>query len=364
MIMMKEAKMCIKFKKEDIQRQIGKEFLLLGEYKNIDTKMKIKHISCGTIFENTPYYVRKNKSCPVCNKNFSGGRRFEAAKVYQSKLLKEIFPEDEYIIDLSKFENVHSNITITHLECGESQELSVVNAKKRPYCRICRSKDSPYNPEIRRKSLISRLKKKYKGEWELVGDFVNRESLVEFRHKPCGTVISRTSTNMLFRDAIQKCPICKIDKNKRLFNKIRTFLTKNKIQFVCEKQFKNLRYKRPLKIDFYLPEYNLSIEADGQQHFYENSYDNSSLTDNIIRDRIKNEWHLKNKVSMLRFNFKHRLDVIDILTEIFLDDNPDMEKLIQRYSIYYSYFGEVSEEIYYLHANIHYYDLERSTTSA
>ena len=47
-----------------------------------------------------------------------------------------------------------------------------------------------------------------------------------------------------------------------------TILSDNNILFEREKRFPNLRYKHKLRFDFYLPDNNLCIEYQGQQHFY------------------------------------------------------------------------------------------------
>lgn len=52
-----------------------------------------------------------------------------------------------------------------------------------------------------------------------------------------------------------------------LENIMEDFLTKNKIKYEKQKTFKWLKYKHNLYIDFYLIEYNIAIECQGEQHF-------------------------------------------------------------------------------------------------
>lgn len=61
----------------------------------------------------------------------------------------------------------------------------------------------------------------------------------------------------------QGCPYCRESKGNRL---IRQFLTENNIKFEQEKRFDDCRNKKLLPFDFYLPEYNVCIEYDGEQH--------------------------------------------------------------------------------------------------
>ena len=53
-----------------------------------------------------------------------------------------------------------------------------------------------------------------------------------------------------------------------LENNVLMLLTKNHIKFETQKTFDWLKFKQPLRLDFYLPEYNIAIECQGVQHFY------------------------------------------------------------------------------------------------
>ena len=62
----------------------------------------------------------------------------------------------------------------------------------------------------------------------------------------------------------QGCPYCK---NSFLENEMSIFLKENKIKYEQEKTFEWLRDKGNLYLDFYLPDYNIAIECQGEQHF-------------------------------------------------------------------------------------------------
>lgn len=61
----------------------------------------------------------------------------------------------------------------------------------------------------------------------------------------------------------QGCPHCKSSKGE---NKIREWLIKNKIEFEQQYKFDDLKEKRLLSYDFYIPEHNMLIEYQGQFH--------------------------------------------------------------------------------------------------
>jgi len=60
------------------------------------------------------------------------------------------------------------------------------------------------------------------------------------------------------------CPKCS---DSKLEKKMREYLTENDINFVEQKMFDWLKYKGKLRLDFFLPDYNIAIECQGGQHF-------------------------------------------------------------------------------------------------
>ena len=56
--------------------------------------------------------------------------------------------------------------------------------------------------------------------------------------------------------------------------------------------------KRPLPFDFYLPEYNICIEYQGQQHYYpvEIFGGKNAFESQVLRDNIKREYCQKNNI--------------------------------------------------------------------
>ena len=86
----------------------------------------------------------------------------------------------------------------------------------------------------------------------------------------------------------QGCPICN---NSHIEEEIRQFLQVNNIIFEEQKTFDWLKHKNKLRLDFYLPDYNIAIECQGQQHFKDVYFDGktSLLEENIKRDQIKRD---------------------------------------------------------------------------
>jgi very-short-patch-repair endonuclease len=100
----------------------------------------------------------------------------------------------------------------------------------------------------------------------------------------------------------QGCPICKESKGELLVSNI---LTELNIKFDRQKSFTNLKYKYLLYFDFYLPDYNICIEYDGEQHFRSIEYWGGDKQFEIIklRDNLKSEYCKDNNINLLRLKY-------------------------------------------------------------
>ena len=98
----------------------------------------------------------------------------------------------------------------------------------------------------------------------------------------------------------QGCSKCNISKGE---DKIKNLLNKYNINFEEQKKFQNCKNIKELPFDFYLPNYNICIEFDGEQHFKENHYFNKKIVMKIKkRDNIKTNYCIDNKIKLIRLN--------------------------------------------------------------
>jgi len=94
------------------------------------------------------------------------------------------------------------------------------------------------------------------------------------------------------------CPICKESKGEK---QIRVFLENNKINFTPQYRFNNCINKYPLPFDFYLPDYNMCIEFNGEQHYKSFKFFGGSekFKQQLINDNIKLKFCENNKIQLL-----------------------------------------------------------------
>lgn len=97
-----------------------------------------------------------------------------------------------------------------------------------------------------------------------------------------------------------------MSKNER---RIEKFLKSLNIEYIYEKTFQDCKDKKVLPFDFYLPQYNLCIEFDGEQHFNDHMYSTYSTIPYVNleytqkHDKIKNEYCANNNINLLRIPY-------------------------------------------------------------
>ena len=100
----------------------------------------------------------------------------------------------------------------------------------------------------------------------------------------------------------QGCPTCNESYGEKIIKKL---LEDNNIKFIPQYKFKDCKNVFPLPFDFYLPEYNICIEYDGEQHFkrFRFEKDDMRLETRQKLDKIKNEYCRKNNIHLIRISY-------------------------------------------------------------
>lgn len=109
------------------------------------------------------------------------------------------------------------------------------------------------------------------------------------------------------------CPKCVVkSKNEIVIN---NWLNQNEINFETQKTFSDCGNISALRFDFYLPNQNLLIEYDGEQHFREVNYwgGYEGFEYRKTNDRIKTDYALKNGYSLLRISYAEKDNISEIL---------------------------------------------------
>ena len=88
--------------------------------------------------------------------------------------------------------------------------------------------------------------------------------------------------------------------------KIISALIQAQIPFITQKRFDTCIFpdtNKHLVFDFYLPEQNILIEYDGEQHFHKVKNDRYGYEGIVARDNYKNQWCKDNNIALIRIPY-------------------------------------------------------------
>lgn len=93
--------------KEEVKALTGEDYTVLGDYKNANTKINIKHNKCGHIWKITPNKFLHGRRCPRCNESHgerairkyldSNNIQYESQKRFKGCRYKKPLPFDFYL---------------------------------------------------------------------------------------------------------------------------------------------------------------------------------------------------------------------------------------------------------------------------
>ena len=98
---------------------------------------------------------------------------------------------------------------------------------------------------------------------------------------------------------------------------LQQILEKNHIKYIYQKSFIGMRYKLPLRVDFYLPEYNVAIEVQGNQHRNKKEMEGLlrinkgiSSEEKLIEEDIQKAFDEQQKRDILKKEYLQENDII------------------------------------------------------
>ena len=173
--------------------------------------------------------------------------------------------------------------------------------------------------------LKSKNKHLDKYNYDLV-EYINNITKVAILCKKCNKIFEQRPISHL---AGRGCPICCESKGEA---KVSKYLLENDISFIPQKTFKTLRDKNPLFADFYLDNFNLLIEYDGEYHYKAIRGSTPEIKQKNLeiqqrRDKIKDEWAKANNIPLLRISYWD-FDRIEELIEAFILEHRNKKDLV------------------------------------
>ena len=291
--------------KEEWQLESNKihnnEFEILQDPLSGKDIVNVLHKKCNNILKITlSNHLRRY--CVYC----SGKKRKtkEECQIESDKIHNNEFTILEYP------NSIKLNSLVLHKKCGEKINMSMNNhITHKNGCKKCSKNSLKSN-----RYWIDKCKDIWDDEFEIIDYVDNVWKKVQVKHKLCGSILIKDMNNLIHNK--RGCNICTRKAYGEFY--IKQFFDKNNIEYITQKSFKDLindKTGRKLKVDFYLPKYDISIEVDGVQHYKSIPHwgGDKSYDEQIYRDNIKNDF-FGNK--LIRINNKKIKDIEKIWQQL------------------------------------------------
>jgi very-short-patch-repair endonuclease len=264
----------------------------LVEYINMKTKVKIICPEHGIFKQSLKMHIHRKQGCPFCIGKYKTTKSYiiEAINIHKNK----------YDYSLVEYINGKSKIKIICPEHGifEQEAISHLSGNGCPDC----GGSKKLTTKIFIERAISKHGNKY--DYSLV-EYINMKTKVKIICPDHGIFEQLPQKHLIG----QSCKLCKSIMSKGE-KSIFSILESKNIIFEQQKTFNDCIYKRKLPFDFYLLDFNLCIEFDGEQHFKAYDYfgGKNKLKIQQKRDSIKNIYCKNNNINLLRIKFNENIE--------------------------------------------------------
>ena len=290
--------------KQRLYNKVENEYILVGYYKGYQKKVRLKH-SCGYTWDTLPANFLNHKArCPKC-----AGNAKLTNEEFKQKVLD--FKGQEYIFR-EQYKNSTTPILCEHNTCGYQWKITPGNFFGGKGCPKCSG-----SMKLTQDDFDEKVKKLFDNEYIFLEPYVNTMTSILCKHS-CGHKWKVRPDN-LFQG--KRCPLCSNESKGEKF--IREYLENKGISFETQKTFKDCVYINKLRFDFYLNDFDVLIEYDGEQHFKQINYtkDNSINKENFEntkkRDKIKNDYCKEKNIKLIRIPYTTKeKDIENIIMSI------------------------------------------------
>lgn len=281
---------------------------ILEEYKNQHTKIKCRCKIDNHEWFPLPQSLMRGHGCPKCSQRKASVNYRKSHEKFIEEM-KVIHPDYEI---LDTYECNKSVLRYKCNVCGDIRKSTADNLLRGDMCQSCFAKTRRTSNETFKKRLEDK-----NPDIELVSKYVDTNTKIKVRCKLHGCEWYVLPTN-----AVRTCG-CHVCNETSGEKEVAKALDKYNILYDAQHRFEECRNVRPLPFDFFLPEYNMCIEYDGQQHFEPVTFGGCSketaeknLFDTKKRDEIKDKFCSENNIKLLRIKYNQFNDIDTIIQNL------------------------------------------------
>lgn len=306
---------------------------VIAEQISCDVKVLISKLTKYKISHNQLMNEMFTTPCKMC------GKSIEFSKAFCSRLCQSNYKNKKHIFDiklqelqelqkllditmLSYYKDVGTKVKCKCNKCNTVWETMPGNLLNSKGCPICeRTKNMGYSEDV----FLDKVKQN-SPQFEILDTNYIKNKPSKVKCTECGVILE------INKKALRSGVICKYCKSKVKSNPeilIENYLKSKNYNYEYQKTFHNLKGKRGkfFRYDFYLFDYNLCIEYDGEGHFKSDFYLNKTGVLDYTNDIIKEKYCNDNNIKLLRIPYWERKDMIEYL-DLFLVELKDFNSVI------------------------------------
>ena len=273
------------------------------EYKTMHTKVCIICPIHGEFWQKPSNHISLKQGCPLCKKTKLKIDKVLTTEEFIEKARK--IHGDKY--DYSKVEYVNTSTKVCiicpiHGEFWQTPNNHINKCYPRN-CPHCANTNRREHNISNKNEFIKKARKVHGDKYDYSKvEYINAHTKVCIICPQHGEFWQTPNAHLRGNS----CPYCKI--RSILEHKTINYLNKANIKYEKEKKFDWLIYNGNLRLDFYLPKYNIAIECQGRQHFIYDSMFYKSYDDfigQLERDKTKFELCKKHNINVIYFKSKN-----------------------------------------------------------
>lgn len=264
-----------------------KGFMESNEYSGIRTKLPIICREHGLFWQSHHHHAYRGHGCPKCTKN---GVKYTLEE-YKEKV-KNIFGDDIVVLS-NEYKNAHTKMKFLCKKHGEfeTKPYILLQGHTCPKCGKINAAEHTKNDE---EEILDRFRLVHGDTYDYSNfkyiDYNTPSEIICHKigcnGKEHGSFWQRPHNHI----SGQGCPICN---RSQLEKEIATFLDKENIEYEEQKKFP---WMGVMKVDFYLPDYDLVIECQGKQHYIPSNFGSKKKSPEEMFDCIKDSDTRKKKL--------------------------------------------------------------------
>lgn len=244
---------------------------------------------CGNEWQVCPRDTLSGRGCPVC----ADKRKKKFQSLSHKEYLQRVLSIHNTIEVVDEYKDNKTPIKHKCLKCGY-----VWNTKPQSILQGCKCPKCAGNYSYTQEEYIQKVAK-VNPNIEVLGSYQGSHTKIKHKCLIDGCIWSITPSDVL---SGKGCPHCKKSKGEEV---ILNYLNTNNILYSTQHKFDDCKNIFPLPFDFYLPNYNMCIEYDGEQHYRPIEYFGGQEKFIITQqnDNIKTRYCQNNNIKLLRIPY-------------------------------------------------------------